>query len=200
MLKILLYIFVAAITPGPNNILVLTGGLKHGYKKTLPFIFGVCVFISIALVLTTLFGQNLNTYKSFNFVVALFGSFYLAYLSLKLFKAGTGIEIDESKKEHSFLEAVILQFVNPKVWVFLTTLSFLFFPHGTTISYIFYISIMSFFINYFALSVWALLGDKLKHWFDNTIFAKLFYWGNGIILLYLTYDIVKEFILPFLFK
>jgi len=42
ILGLIIYIFIAAFTPGPNNMLSLTLGKEYGYKKSLVFIYGVC--------------------------------------------------------------------------------------------------------------------------------------------------------------
>lgn len=199
MIKLLIFIFIASVTPGPNNILILSDGLRFGYKKTIGFNLGVCFAAFVGLFVIAYTGKDLTKFPIFNFTIAIFGSIYLLYLAYKLFIAGTGLEINSTHdKERSFMQAVILQFVNPKLWIFLTTTAFLLFPEGNrTAAFIAFISFLSIPINFFSLSLWALLGDKLKHWFDNIIFAKFFYWTNSLILVYLVYDIIKHFILPY---
>ena len=199
MLKLLIFIFIASITPGPNNILILSDGLRFGYKKTIPFNLGVCFSAFIGLFLIAYTGKDLTKYPTFNFFIAIFGSLYLLYLAYKLFIAGTGLEMNFTHdKERGFINAVILQFVNPKLWIFLTTTAFLLFPENNrTPLFIGFISLLTIPINFISLSVWALLGDKLKHWFENIIFARFFYWTNSFILLYLVYDIIKHFIIPY---
>ena len=33
--------FVSSITPGPNNIMLLTSGVNFGFRKTIPHMFGI---------------------------------------------------------------------------------------------------------------------------------------------------------------
>ncbi|MFT7475499.1 MAG: threonine/homoserine/homoserine lactone efflux protein [Verrucomicrobiales bacterium] len=33
--------FVASITPGPNNLMLLASGMNHGIRRTIPHIAGV---------------------------------------------------------------------------------------------------------------------------------------------------------------
>lgn len=41
-LPFLLFAFVASITPGPTNILVLTNSSRHGLLRTAPIVLGAC--------------------------------------------------------------------------------------------------------------------------------------------------------------
>jgi len=41
LMPLALYAFVSSITPGPNNILLTTSGLRFGFLRTIPHIFGV---------------------------------------------------------------------------------------------------------------------------------------------------------------
>ena len=35
------FYFVMFVTPGPNNIMLTTSGIKYGFKKTIPHILGI---------------------------------------------------------------------------------------------------------------------------------------------------------------
>lgn len=43
LLPFLLFAFVASITPGPTNILVLSNSARYGFKAALPIVLGACV-------------------------------------------------------------------------------------------------------------------------------------------------------------
>ena len=50
IIPLLTYIFVVTFTPGPNNIMSMTNGMRYGYRGILRFIAGVlCGFAIIAL-------------------------------------------------------------------------------------------------------------------------------------------------------
>ena len=53
LLSISLFWFVAAYTPGPNNVVASYSGFNFGVKKTIPHILGVALgFTSLVLLLT----------------------------------------------------------------------------------------------------------------------------------------------------
>lgn len=58
--SILLYTFVTSITPGPNNIMSMSLGLKVGFKKTLYFNAGVLTGFCIITLLCAFFCAKLN--------------------------------------------------------------------------------------------------------------------------------------------
>lgn len=60
MLSFMLFAFVASITPGPTNILVLSNSARYGLKATLPIILGACFGAAgLVLLVGTGLGQSL---------------------------------------------------------------------------------------------------------------------------------------------
>jgi len=71
-LSILLFAFSTAITPGPNNLMVMSSGLNYGFKRSIPHISGIC----FGLVVIILFiGAGLG---------ALFEAYPIIHLSINL--------------------------------------------------------------------------------------------------------------------
>ena len=38
-----IFALTAAVTPGPNNIMLAASGANYGFRRTLPHIIGICV-------------------------------------------------------------------------------------------------------------------------------------------------------------
>ena len=51
LIALISYYFVMYITPGPNNAMVLTSGLKFGFIKSIPHISGITIGHVLQLVL-----------------------------------------------------------------------------------------------------------------------------------------------------
>ena len=51
LLPFLLFAFVASITPGPTNILVLSNSARHGLAAAVPIIFGACASAATIVLL-----------------------------------------------------------------------------------------------------------------------------------------------------
>ena len=60
-LPFILFAFVASITPGPTNILVLSNSARYGLAAAVPIIFGACASAAtIVLLVGTGAGSSLN--------------------------------------------------------------------------------------------------------------------------------------------
>jgi len=53
ILPILLFAISAAITPGPNNIMLMASGLNFGIRKSIPHLLGVAIGFPIMVILIT---------------------------------------------------------------------------------------------------------------------------------------------------
>lgn len=51
LLPFLLFAFVASITPGPTNILVLSNSARYGLTAAVPIIFGACASAATIVLL-----------------------------------------------------------------------------------------------------------------------------------------------------
>ena len=66
LLPFLLFAFVASITPGPTNLLVLSNSTRFGIKAALPIIFGASASAAtLVLVVASGFGQYISTMPLF---------------------------------------------------------------------------------------------------------------------------------------
>lgn len=125
----LLYAFVLAtaalaITPGPDNIYVLTQSITNGKKYGLATVAGL---ISGCLVHTTLlaFGVSaiIKESEQLFFIIKLFGAGYLLYLAYQVFKSDSSLSLSEDgvpKKGLGslFKQGFIMNVLNPKVTIF----------------------------------------------------------------------------------
>jgi len=118
LVSIVLFALVATVTPGPNNIMVMTSGLNHGVNRTLPHFFGICfgfptMVIAVGLGLGALFEQ----FPLLHSVVKLLGISYLLYLAYKIGTTKPDVKGGSSGRPLTFFQAALFQWVNPKAWV-----------------------------------------------------------------------------------
>lgn len=113
-----------AISPGPDNIFVLTQSIVNGKKYGLATVAGL---MTGCIVHTTLvaFGVSeiINQNPKLFFVIKLFGAGYLLYLAYQVFKSDADITFStESVEQKSTLELFKKGFwmnvLNPKVTIF----------------------------------------------------------------------------------
>ena len=115
---------VLAISPGPDNIFVLTQSLVHGKKYGLAIVFGL---ISGCIVHTTFLAFGVSTIiknsETLYFIIKLFGASYLIYLAFKVYKSDDQILIDKKTSERKntlelFKQGFTMNLLNPKVTIF----------------------------------------------------------------------------------
>ncbi|TXD49059.1 LysE family translocator [Polaribacter sp. IC073] len=115
---------ILAISPGPDNIFVLTQSIVNGKKYGLATVFGL---ISGCLIHTTLlaFGVSAIIKESENLFTAIkiFGAIYLLYLAYRVYKSDVSISLSEEivpKKttKQLFKQGFIMNVLNPKVSIF----------------------------------------------------------------------------------
>lgn len=113
----LTYALVTAVTPGPNNIMSMSNASKLGFKKALPFNFGVWAGFSVVMVLCTLCCSLLSSLlPKIKLPMLMLGAAYMLYLAWKTFSSKPGIE--ESNAHSGFFSGMCLQFVNPKIYIY----------------------------------------------------------------------------------
>lgn len=122
LLPIFTFIFIASITPGPNNLMLAASGMNFGLRRTVPHIGGIFIGFNI-LVLMAAMGLNqlLLSLPGMQLSLRILASVYLLYLAWKIF----GINIDGNTADNntpiSLLQAGAFQFTNPKAWMMSTS-------------------------------------------------------------------------------
>ena len=82
------FYFVMYVTPGPNNAMVLTSGIKFGYIKTIPHMSGITVghVLQTALVCLGL-GKIFQVFPEIQNMLKIICAVYLLYLGYKRYTA-----------------------------------------------------------------------------------------------------------------
>ena len=180
------------VTPGPNNSILATSGIKFGFFRTIPNIIGIPVGHGIQLTLVTLGLGSIFEYFPIIFILLKYiGAIYLLYLAWKMF-GSLNIAKNETKASPlKFYEAILFQFVNPKAWVICITAVSLFFPEKENffVGTIFMV-IMSTIINLPSISVWALGGSVIRYYLNKNTLKKIIEILLALLLLATAFSIV----------
>jgi len=178
------YYFVMFATPGPNNAMLTASGIKFGFKKTLPHLFGIPFghVIQISLVCFGL-GSIFQRYPSIQLYLKWICFFYLVYLSWKIIGSFSNNE-KETGRPLQFYEAALFQFVNPKAWVVALTAATAFFPNEenfyTATSFV---AITAPFVCFPSICLWALFGSSIKTFIKNTKIKKIVEYLLAVLLI-----------------
>ncbi|MDJ0778081.1 MAG: LysE family translocator [Gammaproteobacteria bacterium] len=109
---------IAAVTPGPNNVMLTTTGLNFGVRRGIPHLLGICIGFPVMLALIGLgFGAVFERYPIVHEIIKVVGIVYLLFLAWKIAMTRGGVERIDQSKPISFLQAAAFQWVNPKAWI-----------------------------------------------------------------------------------
>lgn len=117
-LPIFLFCLSSSITPGPNNIMLMTSGLNFGVRRTVPHLLGVNIGFPLMVAAIGLgLGYVFISHPVIHTPVKLIGAAYLLFLAWKIANSASPKSKDKQNKPLTFLQAAIFQWVNPKAWV-----------------------------------------------------------------------------------
>ena len=114
------FLWVAAITPGPNNMLLTTSGANFGFFRSLWLMVGIMLGMqSILLLVAFGVGSLILVYPALHLVLKILGSLYLLWLAWKVATAAyEKLETDVAPpKPIRLYQGWLLQFLNPKAWL-----------------------------------------------------------------------------------
>ncbi|SHJ99529.1 Threonine/homoserine/homoserine lactone efflux protein [Bradyrhizobium lablabi] len=114
-----LFATVMFITPGPNNVMLLSSGLTYGFRRTLPHIAGITLGMGFMIAAVGLgLGTIFITYPVLQTVLKYAGAAYLIYLAIVIAMSGTATTgQDNLRGPMTFWGAAMFQWVNVKGWV-----------------------------------------------------------------------------------
>ena len=161
LLPFLLFAFVASITPGPTNILVLSHSSRWGLGATLPIIFGACLAATLIVLAVGLgMGETLLQFPRVQKVIAWAGVLWLSWLAWQIFKSAPPSLGPTASQDDglSVFGAATLQLVNPKVWMMAVAVASVFAGDGEQASRMLLLSLLFLLTCLPCMTLWALLG------------------------------------------
>ena len=162
------FYFVMYVTPGPNNAMVLTSGLKFGFIKSIPHMTGITIGHVIQLILVCLgLGKIFQIFPQIQDILKIICSIYLLYLGYKIIGSFSKIKRDGSRPLR-FHEAALFQIVNPKAWTISSMAASSFLPKDENlIISIIFIGSVALIICPLSISPWVAFGSAIKNLVKN---------------------------------
>ncbi len=161
-----------AISPGPDNIYVLTQSITNGRKYGLATVAGL---ISGCIVHTTLLAFGISAIIKQNdkifFSIKLFGAAYLFYLAYQVFKSDARLDLSEDgvpKKRLTqlFRQGFIMNVLNPKVTIFFLAFfpGFLFSQDMSTVVQFYVLGVLFMLVSAIVFSLIAVLASMISEY------------------------------------
>jgi threonine/homoserine/homoserine lactone efflux protein len=119
--ELILFVLLMVATPGPGNILAMTGGLTFGFRGCFPFVLGLIVGfallnISVGVGLGSLITENFYIRNVFKII----GCCYIIYLAICTWNTPPQAENITQQNKLSFYKGLLVHPVSIKTWMMLT--------------------------------------------------------------------------------
>ncbi|MEM6729595.1 MAG: LysE family translocator [Pseudomonadota bacterium] len=112
-----LFVFAGLFSPGPNVILLTASGARFGFQRSLPHVAGVAVGVGIIAGVTGFgIGALLDARPRLRIVLQVISAAWILYMAWKLWVAQGAADAEARDRPFTFVEALLFQWVNPKLW------------------------------------------------------------------------------------
>ena len=188
----LAFCFVSGVTPGPNNLMLMTSGVNFGFRRTLPHLTGVVLGFSlmVALIgfgLAAIFARVPALLPTMRY----FGAAYMLWLAWKIANSGPVEESQSRGTPLGFFGAVAFQWINPKGWVMALSALTAYAVVDNYARNVLIVALTYFVIGFPGSGVWALLGSSMRRALAEPRIARWFNWTMAALL---TASIVTIFV------
>jgi threonine/homoserine/homoserine lactone efflux protein len=177
------FAFVAAVTPGPSNVMLTAAGANAGIVRGLPCLFGVDVGMGLMLFLVSFgLGSLVLGHPAVVGAMKWGGAAFLLWLAWKIATAKGGAP--GAGEPVGFLAAAALQWVNPKAWLVSTSAAGTYLKadaggalaQGTGMALVFLAAALP------AGFVWLAFGVGLRRWLSSPQRMRAFNLAMGALL------------------
>jgi len=118
MLPFLLFAVVAAVTPGPSNVMLVAAGAQVGIVRGLPCLLGVTSGMAVMMFLVPLgLGSLVLGHPIALTILHWGGAAFLLWLSWKIATSSSRLELRAERDPVGYLGAAAFQWINPKSWL-----------------------------------------------------------------------------------
>jgi len=184
LFALLAFALVSSITPGPNNIMLMSSGTNFGIKKSLPHMLGVSIGFALMVALVGVgLMQLFAIYPIIQKILKIVSITYLIYLSYKIAVAApVSPETAGQSKPFTFIQAALFQWVNPKAWTMALSAITLYAP-SNTFQEVIKVALAFGVVNLPSVSTWVVLGKQIRRFLSSHKKLRIFNYFMASLLL-----------------
>ncbi|RLA74731.1 MAG: LysE family translocator [Epsilonproteobacteria bacterium] len=190
------FTLATVLTPGPNNLMLLSSGLNFGFRRSLPHMAGIAFGFPFMVICVGLgVGVVFELFPFVYNILKIIGISYLFWMAWQIAINDTSLNQEKYKKSKpfTFAQSVLFQWVNPKAWIMAIT-STATFTKGdeNTFIQVFIIAFIYMLSGFISTSSWTIGGVFLKKIIKDVKTIKIFNISMAILIV--------ASILPFIFE
>ncbi len=195
-IAILVFAVSTTITPGPNNIMIMSSGLNFGLKRSLPHLMGIGLGFPLMVAGVGLgFGAIFERFPVIHEVIKVLGVLYLIYLAyLVATSAPKSLDNDTNEtKPLTFIQAALFQWINPKAWVMATGAVAAYTTQDASIMLqVMFISLAFLIAGVPCVGMWLVCGTWLKRFLKEVKYQRLFNLTMALLLIVSILPVIGE--------
>jgi threonine/homoserine/homoserine lactone efflux protein len=194
LIAFVMFATVMFITPGPNNIMLLSSGLTYGFRRTLPHVAGITIgFAFMVGAVGAGLGTIFSAYPVLQTILKYAGVAYLIYLAFAIAMSDpVAPEQDNRRGPMTFWGAAMFQWVNAKGWVMVIgTIT----AYAAIAAYPWNILIqvgLSLILGVVSCTAWALFGSALRPVLTSRRLVRAFNIIMALLLLASLYPVFMD--------
>lgn len=187
--------FILAISPGPDNLFVLTQSVVNGKKFGLATVLGLmtgCLLHTsfVAFGVSAIIEEN----ESVFLMIKLFGVSYLLYLAFKVYQANANIVLSDAVKKNEtvfqmYKKGLLMNVLNPKVTTFFIAFfpQFLFSESVSTVVQFYILGVIFIVISFLVFSTIAVLAGTISNYLTRSSnIGTYLKWGQIILFVFIS--------------
>lgn len=187
--------FILAISPGPDNLFVLTQSVVNGKKFGLATVLGLmtgCLLHTsfVAFGVSAIIEEN----ESVFLMIKLFGVSYLLYLAFKVYQANANIVLSDAVKKNEtvfkmYKKGLLMNVLNPKVTTFFIAFfpQFLFSESVSTVLQFYILGAIFIVISFLVFSTIAVLAGTISNYLTTSSnIGTYLKWGQIILFVFIS--------------
>lgn len=185
------FCFVSGVTPGPNNLMLMTSGVNFGFRRTVPHLLGVVVGFCLMVALVGLgLDAIFSRFPALLPAMRYLGAAYMLWLAGKIALAGPVRQGESRGAPLGFFGAAAFQWINPKAWVIALSALTAYSVVDDYTRNVFVVALAYLAIGLPSSGSWALLGSAMRRALGDARVARPF---NLTMALLLVASIVPVF-------
>ena len=194
LIAFVVFATVMFVTPGPNNVMLLSSGLTYGFRRTLPHVAGITIGFAFMIGTVGLgLGTVFITYPVLQTILKYAGAAYLIYLAAAIAMSGPLTPGQDNRRgPMTFWGAAMFQWINVKGWVMVIGTITAYagiasFPWNITIQVM-----LSLLLGVLSCSAWALFGSALRPILTSQRAVRAFNIVMAVLLLASLYPVFMD--------
>ena len=191
LFALVIFGFVASVTPGPNNLMLMSSGANVGIRQTIPHLLGITLGFVIMVVLVGLgLMQVFELYPVTYEILKWVSIIYLGFLAWKIATAAPPAGSSGGKPLTS-LQAAMFQWVNPKAWAFALSALSVYAP-SQSFTAVALVALVLGLVNLPSIFIWIVLGQRLHQFIQSRSRLRVFNCVMALLLLATLFPILNS--------